>query len=129
MIFAREVSDSLTSLVKKIDAATVKYEKLEMGSFVVFCNNDDGLKDKLKKLAEKEGLKELILSIFPPEGPEKYKIAKEADITVILYDERVVKANYAFKKPINRLAGCRAFPARIRRHRCSTNVSKPRCCR
>ena len=48
MIFAREVSDSLTSLVKKLDAATAKNSDAKMGSFVVFCNDDEDLKDKLK---------------------------------------------------------------------------------
>src|ERR1700720_44552 len=98
MIFAREVSDSLTSLVKKIDAATVQHEKEEMGSFVVFCSDDAGLKDRLKNLAKKEDLKKLILTMWSSEGPEKYKVAKDADITVVLYDERVVMANYTFKK-------------------------------
>lgn len=98
MIFAREVSDSLTSLVKKIDAATVDHSKQHMGSFVVFCNDDEGLKEKLKDLAKKEKLQDIILTIDQPTGPEKYKISKDADVTVILYDNRVVKANYAFKK-------------------------------
>jgi len=98
VIFAREVSDSLTSLVKKIDAATVDHSKQHMGSFVVFCNDDEGLKEKLKDLAKKEKLQDIILTIDQPTGPEKYKISKDADVTVILYDNRVVKANYAFKK-------------------------------
>jgi hypothetical protein len=98
MIFARDVSDSLTSLVKKVDAATVKHNKEKMGSFAVFCNDDAELKNRLKDLAKKEDLKELILTQFEQAGPEKYKVAKDADITVILYDERTVVANYAFKK-------------------------------
>ncbi|HLW68383.1 MAG TPA: hypothetical protein VKS79_23905 [Gemmataceae bacterium] len=88
----------MTSLVKKIDAATVDHSKQHMGSFVVFCNDDEGLKEKLKDLAKKEKLQDIILTIDQPTGPEKYKISKDADVTVILYDNRVVKANYAFKK-------------------------------
>jgi hypothetical protein len=98
VIFAREVSDSLTSLVKKIDAATVDHSKQRMGSFVVFCNDDEDLKGKLKDLAKTEKLQETILTIDQPTGPSAYKISKDADVTVILYDNRTVKANYAFKK-------------------------------
>ncbi len=98
MIFAREVSDSLTSLVKKIDAATVKNSGIKMGSFVVFCNDDEGLKDKLKELAEKEGLKKCILTIDKPDGPPDYEVAKDADVTVVYYNEREVVVNRAFKK-------------------------------
>jgi len=98
MIFAREVSDPLTSLVKKLDEAVVNNKSCRMGSFVVFCTDDEGLKDKLKSLAEKEQLKKVILTIDNPAGPTSYKVAKDADITVVLYDQREVKANYTFKK-------------------------------
>ena len=47
MIFAREVSDSLTSLVKKIDEATGKNKSNKMGSFVVFVGASEGLDKKL----------------------------------------------------------------------------------
>ena len=98
MIFAREVSDSLTSLVKKIDEATIKNKSCKMGSFVVFCSDDDELKTKLEAMAKKEDLKKIILTIDKPDGPPKYSVAKDADVTVILYNERKVEANHAFKK-------------------------------
>ncbi len=99
MIFAREVSDNLTSLVKKVDAETAKNKAAKMGSFVVFLSADEKLNDKLKALGEKEGLKSTILSSMEtPAGPEKYKIAKDADITVVLYNKQKVAANYSFKK-------------------------------
>ncbi len=98
MVFAREVTDSLTSLVKKIDEATQKNRDARMGSFVVFCNDDEGLKKKLEDLADKEKLKKTILTIDNPAGPEGYEIAKDADVTVILYVSRTVKVNHAYKK-------------------------------
>jgi hypothetical protein len=102
MIFAREVSDSLTSLVKKIDVATVKNKDCKMGSFVVFLNDEENLDKKLKELAENEKLKKIALAIDNPGGPQAYKIAKDADITVVLYvgsySKGAVKANYAFTK-------------------------------
>lgn len=98
MIFAREVSGPLTSLVKKLDAETVKNKGAMMGSFVVFCSDAEGLEEQLAKFAEKEKLKELILSIDNPAGPPKYKVAKEADITVVLYNQHKVEASFVFKK-------------------------------
>ncbi|HTU18930.1 MAG TPA: hypothetical protein VMG10_12795 [Gemmataceae bacterium] len=98
MIFAREVTDGLTSLVKKIDEATDKNRSCRMGSFVVFCNDDEGLKKKLEELAEKQKLKRTILSIDNPAGPEGYAIAKDADVTVLLYTKHKVKVNHAYKK-------------------------------
>ena len=102
MIFAREISDSLASLVKKIDAATVENSACSMGSFVVFLDDEGRLEQKLKDLAEKERLKKIALAIDNTSGPQGYGIAKEADITVVLYRgayaKGAVKANYAFKK-------------------------------
>jgi hypothetical protein len=102
MIFAREISDPLTSLVKKIDAATVKNSACKMGSFVVFLNDEEGLEQKLKDLAEKEKLERIALTIDTPSGPQRYNVVKDADITVVLYRgsyaKGAVKANYAFRK-------------------------------
>lgn len=98
MIFAREVSAPLTSLVKKLDEATVKNASSKMGSFVVFCSDEEGLDKKLKDLAKEAGLKKLVLSIDNPAGPKGYEVAKDADVTVVLYNKRNVKANYVFKK-------------------------------
>ena len=98
MIFAREINDGLTSLVKKIDEATDKNSDCRMGSFVVFCSDDEGLEKKLKALADKEKLKKIVLTIDNPAGPSGYDVAKDADVTVVLYTHQEVKANFAYKK-------------------------------
>jgi hypothetical protein len=98
MVFARDVSPELTKLIKKIDSETVKNEGCEMGSFVVFLNDKEGLEKDLKDVAKDSGIKKTVLAIDNPAGPKNYKVAKDADITVVLYTDRVVKANYAFKK-------------------------------
>jgi hypothetical protein len=98
MIFAREVSDDLTSLVKKIDEATQKNSDCKMGSFVVFLNDDESLEKKLKEMAKAADLKKLVLSIDNPAGPKGYTIPKDADVTVVLYNKRKVESNFAFKK-------------------------------
>jgi hypothetical protein len=99
MIFARDVSEpAVTTLIKKIDACTAKHADAKMGSFVVFCNDDKGLEDRLKKVAKDADLKQTVLSIDNPAGPEKYNVSKDADVTVVLYLDRVVKANHTFKK-------------------------------
>ena len=99
MIFAREISDNLTSLVKKIDAATAKNSKSRMGSFVVVCNDDEKTEDKLKELAKKEGLKKTILTMVDKKaGPSGYELDEKADITVVLYSKKNTKAQFAYAK-------------------------------
>jgi hypothetical protein len=70
-----------------------------MGSFVVLLTDDkEKVEADLKKLAEKEGLKKVALTIESAAGPRSYNIAKDADVTVILYVDKTVKKNFAFKK-------------------------------
>ena len=98
MIFARNVSAPLTALIKKIDAATAAHQDAEMGSFVVFLNDDPSLPAALKGLADKEGIKQTVLATFAPAGPPSYHVAADAAVTVVLYTHHKVVANYAFRE-------------------------------
>jgi hypothetical protein len=98
MIFAREISDPLTGLVKQIDSATTAHADKKMGSFVVFLSDTKNLDKTLADLAKKEKIEHTVLSVDAPEGPKGYKVDKDADVTVVLYVKRHVKANYAFHK-------------------------------
>jgi hypothetical protein len=95
MIFARDVDSTLVELIKKIDGATGEDKS---GSFVVFLSDDKDLEKKLETVAKKEGLKQCVLSIDNPAGPKGYNVSEKADITVVLYKERKVEANYSFGK-------------------------------
>ena len=97
MIFAREVSEPLTTLIKKIDSATADHKEAKMGSFVVFLSDSEDLPTKLKDVAEKESIKECVLSIDNPAGPKGYKVSKDADVTVVLYRNAKVVSNYTFR--------------------------------
>jgi len=98
-VFARNADDpNLQKLVKALDAVTVANAKAEMGSFVVYLSTDDKLEAKLKDQAKAAGLKETILAIEAPEALSKYNIAKDADVTVLLYKDRTVVSNFAFEK-------------------------------
>jgi len=98
MLFAREVNEPLLKLLAKIDEATGKNRDQQMGSFVVFLSNKEGLQEQLATEAKKRGLKHIILSIDQPAGPEGFKISPEAELTVVFYREHVVKANHAFRR-------------------------------
>ena len=98
-IFAREVTPALTSLVKKIDEATAKNKKDDLRSFVVILSDDKAMADTLKSWAKEKDIKKTALTVYDdPKGPDAYDIAKDADVTVLLYVEKTVKVNHAFRK-------------------------------
>jgi hypothetical protein len=98
MIFAREVSDPLTSLVKKLNEATTKNKDKKLGSFVVMLSDEESMAEKLITVAEKEKIDQTILGLMESAGPPEFEVARDAEITVVLYTGRKVKVNYAFKK-------------------------------
>lgn len=93
------MTPALTSLVKKLDQATAEHADARMGSFVVVLTNDqDAAEKQLKDEIKKDDIQKTVLTIFDRSGPQGYHIAKDADVTVLLYRNKTVKANYAFKK-------------------------------
>jgi hypothetical protein len=98
MIFARELSQPLVKLIARIDAATGKHKGQDMGSFVVFLSDKEELKSQLEETAKEHKLEHIILSTFDPAGPEGFKVANSAAVTVVLYESHKVQANHAFAK-------------------------------
>ena len=99
-IFAREITDDLASLVKQVDEVVTKNADKKMAAFLVVLAEDaDAAAPKLEELAKKHGIKNVPLTIFDGEaGPGNYKIAKDADLTVLMWLARDVKVNHALKK-------------------------------
>src|SRR5690349_16940839 len=99
MVFARDLTGPLTSLVKKIDQATADNSDCRMGSFVVFLGAEEDMEKKLKEFAEKENLQRTILTTMEnAAGPPSYHVAQKAAVTVVLYNRSKVEANFAFAK-------------------------------
>ena len=103
LIFASEVSDPLTTLVKRIDKqleeASVRSPSTKIrGVFVVFPSDDDGLKDGLKDLIAKAGLKQVVFCCGKADGLDKYEISPESRQTVVIFERGKVTANFAFRK-------------------------------
>jgi hypothetical protein len=97
-IFARANTPALASLVKQVDAAIEKNGKLK--SFLVLLTDDaDQTAEKLKEMATDCRLKNVPLTLVEsPSGPPEYKIAKDADVTVMMWRETEVKINHTYTK-------------------------------
>ncbi len=103
-IHAREITDDLTSLVSQIDElvspALSRGGDNRTQSFVVFLTDDpDEMEPKLAKLAEEKKIKNIPLTLFDGEaGHPDYKIAKDAEVTVLMWTNLSIEQNFAFKK-------------------------------
>jgi hypothetical protein len=96
-VFARTTSEPLTSLVKQIDKQIDEHGKLK--SFVVIMTKEgDKTKEDLKKLASDAGIKHVPLTMYQETtGPPDYEIAKNADVTVLMWHKHSVTSGHGFK--------------------------------
>ncbi|MGE5193436.1 MAG: hypothetical protein ACM3U2_13155 [Deltaproteobacteria bacterium] len=99
-VFAREITDNLTSLVKQIDEKIGANSDQKMAGFVVLLTDDpDAAEPRLKELAEKHKIENTPLTVYDGlAGPEDYKIAEKADVTVMMWVGGEVKVNHVFQK-------------------------------
>lgn len=97
-VFTRSLSDSLAGLVKQVDKVVGENEDQQMAGFVVLLTDDpDAAESELKAFAQQHAIKNVPLTLFDgTAGPESYKVAKEADVTVLMWRDKKVEANHAF---------------------------------
>jgi len=96
IVFAREINDPLASLAKKLDAEVAKNKSTK--ALVLLMTDSDGAEKQLKEFAEKNDIKKVNFGVDNPQGPPAWKIAKDADVTVVFYKGHKFAANHAFKK-------------------------------
>jgi hypothetical protein len=98
LVFARQMTDPLAMLVKRLDAEAGKHKPTKLRVVAVLLSDDDAVETNLKELGEQQGIKHAQLAMMEPDGPRPYKLSKAADVTVLLYKRWKVEANHAFEK-------------------------------
>ena len=97
-VFARKTSEPLASLVKKIDEKIGENNKLKAFVVVLTERTDKEAAGQLRTLAEEASIKHVPLTLHQdPVGPPDYEIARDADVTVLMWAGHKVKVNHAFK--------------------------------
>lgn len=96
-IFARDLTGDLARLAKQVDKAVAGNQDKQLSAFLVYLTNDEeAAEKKLARFAEKHGIENVPLTVYGnTAGPPSYKIAKDADVTVLMWRKLEVKANHA----------------------------------
>ena len=97
-IFVREITDEVVTLVRQLDKQVENHKDVQLQAFLVLLSLDpESDRETLVKVAEKHGLKHVPLTLFDGlTGPPQMKIAQQADVTIMLWNEAKVKVNHAF---------------------------------
>lgn len=99
-VFAREVNDDLAKLVVQVDKLVEQNKEKNMAAFVtVLAEDADKIAPMLEAIAKKNNIKNVPLTIFDGEsGPSSYKIAKDADVTIMMWNKGEVTSSVAVAK-------------------------------
>lgn len=115
VIFARQPHDSLGRLVAAIDRAVADPINAPLRAWVTFLSDNQAAMDAaVVKWSKAQAIKNVPLGVFEdPQGPPSYRLADDADVTVMLFVKQRVRANFAFR--VNELTpqACEAVLAEI----------------
>ena len=101
MVFARTADEKLAKLLKQVEEEVEEHEDEKMMSFVNMIGADaESLKKAAADFVAKHDIKRIAF-VVPDDaehGPPDFKIAPDADVTVICYRDGKVQANHAFPR-------------------------------
>lgn len=98
IVFARQLNDPLKKLLTQIDSKIAAQPKDTLRAWTTILGEKVVSLDELAKWGKETGLKNLPLGVFDdPVGPPSYKLNQEADVTVLLFVNKKVIANFAYR--------------------------------
>lgn len=98
IVFARSLSEPLAKVLAACDAEVAARPKDAMRAWLTVLGEKTTGLDDLGRWATRAGLKGVPVGVFDDAvGPPSYKLADEADVTVVLFENRKVVANFAFR--------------------------------
>jgi hypothetical protein len=101
MVFARTADEKLGKLLKKLDEEIEEHASAKLTGFVNMLGTDaESLKKDAAEFVKLQGL-ERIAFVVPEDsanGPADYKIAPDADLTVVCFKGGKVTSNHALAK-------------------------------
>jgi hypothetical protein len=99
IVFARSLSEPLGKLAHQLDKAVGEHKASELRAWVTFLADDHTTLDrKVVQWGQKHAVGVVPLMVFEDVvGPPTYRLARDADVTVLLSVKQKVVANFAFR--------------------------------
>ena len=99
IVFARTLTDPLGKLTAGLDKAVGDHKAADLRAWVTFLSDDQTVLDpKLVEWGRKYALRDVPVGVFENlDGPPSYRLSRDADVTVLLFVNRKVVANFAFR--------------------------------
>ncbi len=95
VIFAREVNDSVTSLVQQFDQKVAEHSDKKLSAFMVVVGKDtEKVKPELQRVQVAQHIENTPMTVFDGEsGPAGYGLSPQARIQVMMWNDDGLKVN------------------------------------
>jgi hypothetical protein len=99
IVFARTLSDPLGKLTAGLDKAIGDQKAADLRAWVTILGDDQtALDPKVVEWGKRFALRSVPVGVFESlDGPPSYRLSRDADVTVMLFVNRKVVANFAFR--------------------------------
>jgi hypothetical protein len=99
IVFARTPNKETGELVAALDKAVADSKNAPLRGWVTFLNADQPTFDpKVVEWGKTYAVKAMPLGVFEDaDGPPSYRLSRDADVTVLMFAQRKVVANFAFR--------------------------------
>jgi hypothetical protein len=99
IIFARTTSDALGKLANGVEKAVAAHKSADLRAWITVLHEDQPSVDaQIVKWAQKYAVSTVPIAVFEDVGgPPSYKLAQEADVTVLLSSKQRVVHNFTFR--------------------------------
>jgi hypothetical protein len=97
LVFARALSEPLTSLLGRLESETVQHKSARLQAIVIILSDEQDADENLKDYCKQQRIKNVHFALMASDGPKHFNLSKEADLTVITYTGQQVVANRAYK--------------------------------
>ncbi|HEY1067992.1 MAG TPA: hypothetical protein VGE52_17845 [Pirellulales bacterium] len=104
MVFTRQTDEAVASMAKQLDEQVAKNAEVKLAAFInVLAKDKDAADEAAKKLADSAKLANVpvVVPVEFQDGPANYSINPDAQVTVLVYNGGVVKANLSYDKPLS----------------------------
>lgn len=120
VVFARSLSKPLAKLLAALDQEVVTHKDKGFKAWLTELAESADL-DALAKWSQSQGIKNVPVGAFEDaDGPPAYKLVGAADVTVLVFVNQKVSANFAFRKNELNDAGIDEIQASIKKMMSST---------
>jgi len=97
IVFARQMTDPLGKLLNKVDEALKDQPADGMRAWMTILGEEHTL-DAVGKWGKEHAVTNIPIGVFDDiDGPPTYRLAREAEVTIVLYVKQKVVANFAFR--------------------------------